>query len=184
MDYYDPLRTAWNGATLPAGVTGETFVAGDTTAQKLAKINGWTVAGPSLQDVAAAAVMMAWYESGAWNKVFARSLEDLAGDASDPARIAAKGFVAQVQRNGVFSLSQPGVSTRAQGDLSVLVTIGDLAPSDVNAALALGTVHVLWTTAPVAQGGAGLSSLVNAHDLCGAGLIDEATANEIELAGY
>jgi hypothetical protein len=48
--YYDALKTAWNaGATsLPTGVTGSLFAAGDTTAQKLTKINAWTVAGPAI----------------------------------------------------------------------------------------------------------------------------------------
>lgn len=45
MAYYDAFIAAWNnGATaLPAGASGALFVAGDTTAQKLAKINAWTV---------------------------------------------------------------------------------------------------------------------------------------------
>jgi hypothetical protein len=45
--YYDSLIAAWNSATQPpTGVTGSGLVAGDTTAQKVAKINGWTVATP------------------------------------------------------------------------------------------------------------------------------------------
>lgn len=45
MAYYDALIAAWNSATQPpAGVTGSGLQAGDTTSQKIAKINGWTVA--------------------------------------------------------------------------------------------------------------------------------------------
>ena len=50
MAYYDALIAAWNSATQPpAGVTGSGLLAGDTTAQKCAKINGWTMAGPAKQ---------------------------------------------------------------------------------------------------------------------------------------
>jgi hypothetical protein len=45
MAYYDALIAAWNGATQPpAGVTG-TALTGLTTAQKIAAVNAWTVAG-------------------------------------------------------------------------------------------------------------------------------------------
>lgn len=48
MAYYDALIAAWNGATQPpAGVTGSGLLAGDTTAQKLAKLNAWTVTSPA-----------------------------------------------------------------------------------------------------------------------------------------
>jgi len=44
MAYYDALIAAWNSATQPpSGVTGQGLLAGDTTAQKCAKINGWTM---------------------------------------------------------------------------------------------------------------------------------------------
>lgn len=47
MAYYDALIAAWNnGATsLPSGATGSLFVGGDTTAQKLAKLDAWIVTG-------------------------------------------------------------------------------------------------------------------------------------------
>jgi hypothetical protein len=46
MAYYDALIAAWNSVTQPpAGVTGSGLLAGDTTAQKCTKINGWTMAG-------------------------------------------------------------------------------------------------------------------------------------------
>lgn len=44
MAYYTALITAWNGAPQPpSGVTG-TALTGLTTANKLAAVNGWTVA--------------------------------------------------------------------------------------------------------------------------------------------
>lgn len=46
MAFYDALIAAWNNATQPPpGVTGTGLLAGDTTAQKLAKVNAWTVTG-------------------------------------------------------------------------------------------------------------------------------------------
>jgi hypothetical protein len=48
MAYYDALIAAWNSATQPpTGVTGSPLLAGDTTAQKCTKVNGWTMAGPA-----------------------------------------------------------------------------------------------------------------------------------------
>jgi hypothetical protein len=43
---YTALISAWNGATQPpTGVTGTGLSGGDTTAQKLAKVQAWTVSG-------------------------------------------------------------------------------------------------------------------------------------------
>lgn len=45
MAYYDALVAAWNSATQPPpGVTGQALQAGDTTATKVGKVNGWSVA--------------------------------------------------------------------------------------------------------------------------------------------
>lgn len=44
--YYAPLVAAWNSGTQPpTGVTGAALLGGDTTAQKIAKVNAWTVTG-------------------------------------------------------------------------------------------------------------------------------------------
>jgi hypothetical protein len=46
MAYYDELKAAWNGTTQPpTGVTGQPLLSTDTTDQKLAKVNAWTVTG-------------------------------------------------------------------------------------------------------------------------------------------
>jgi hypothetical protein len=46
MAYYTALINAWNSATQPpTGVTGTGLLGGDTTAQKLAKVQAWTVTG-------------------------------------------------------------------------------------------------------------------------------------------
>jgi hypothetical protein len=46
MAYYDSLTSAWNSPTQPpSGVTGAGLVGGDTTQQKIDKINAWTVTG-------------------------------------------------------------------------------------------------------------------------------------------
>ena len=48
MAYYTNLINAWNGATQPpAGVTGQALT-GLTTAQKIAAVNAWTIAGPAI----------------------------------------------------------------------------------------------------------------------------------------
>lgn len=47
MAYYDALIAAWNNATvsLPSGTAGSLFFVTDTTVQKLAKLDAWTVTG-------------------------------------------------------------------------------------------------------------------------------------------
>lgn len=46
---YTALKTAWGTTGLPSGVTGTALASGMTPQQKLAAINGWTVAGPRLK---------------------------------------------------------------------------------------------------------------------------------------
>lgn len=49
MAYYTALIAAWNGATQPpTGVTGSALLGGDTTAQKIAKVNAWTISGAAI----------------------------------------------------------------------------------------------------------------------------------------
>ena len=50
MTDYTPLVAVWPTTALPSGVTGTALASGDTAPQKLAKVNAWTVAGPT-QDV-------------------------------------------------------------------------------------------------------------------------------------
>ena len=46
MADYTALQTAWNSVILPpTGVTGQRMLGGDTTAQKITKVNAWTVTG-------------------------------------------------------------------------------------------------------------------------------------------
>ena len=45
---YAALQSAWASTTLPAGVTGTALLAGDTAAQKLTKMNAWTVVGAAI----------------------------------------------------------------------------------------------------------------------------------------
>ena len=46
MAYYTNLINAWNNVTQPPpGVTGSPLLGGDTTAQKIVKVNAWTVVG-------------------------------------------------------------------------------------------------------------------------------------------
>ena len=57
MAYYDALIAAWNSAIQPpSGVTGTGLAPGDNTAQKVAKINGWT----TVQPVPAGPIVPAW----------------------------------------------------------------------------------------------------------------------------
>lgn len=59
MAYYDALKTAWNSATQPpTGVTG-TALTGLTTAQKVAAVNGWTVANPQTANISVSKIIAA-----------------------------------------------------------------------------------------------------------------------------
>lgn len=47
MAYYDAFIAAWNAGGIPANTTGTSITGGMTAAQKLAAVNGWTIAGPT-----------------------------------------------------------------------------------------------------------------------------------------
>jgi hypothetical protein len=53
--YYAALSAAWVIGALPSGVTGAALATGDTTAQKIAKVNLWHVAAPA-QDISISGV--------------------------------------------------------------------------------------------------------------------------------
>lgn len=169
MAYYDALIAAWNGATtIPAGVMGTAFVAGDTTAQKLAKINAWTVLGPK-QDVRVGDVIHYLGVAG-----LLTAMEDwLAGLASPTpsnvitARIAAKELLRVIASSHVdsFKMSDPATYSQMQGMLNALAASppGFLSAQNVSDLLAMAATAVAWWQS------AGYTSPFSNADLAAAG---------------
>ncbi len=160
---YSPLIAVWSSTTLPAGASGTALVVGDTPAQKLVKINTWTVPGPT-QDVAAPSV----YGYLALVGKLA-SLQTYAASAPATASgLAARQFFAllAIPSFQTFETSNPAVYSAVSAWLAAWA--GDantgITASDVSAILALAATSSAWTAS------VGLPTPLNANDVAAAGL--------------
>lgn len=171
MPYYTALQSAWNGTTQPpTGVTGTGLTAGMTTAQKLAAVNAWTVAGSNV-DVAPSQVVRYLGINGK----LAGLLKYAATPPATAAGLAAAELAAVLEM-GVnappFYASQPADYAALQNMLNALA--GDansgLTAADVAALLALAKgPQIAWCQAngyPYSGSGGGL----NLNDVAAAGL--------------
>lgn len=153
MAYYTALITAWNGATQPpTGVTGAGLLGGDTTAQKLAKVNAWTVVGTAQKALLTPsqilnAIVFADL-SGLTQLQVTLLTAMLAGSAVDAS-------AATTIRTALQTIFAGKTTTLA--NLAALVAAYDSPPT-------------AWAHATVAQGGAGLVASVQLSDATQAGL--------------
>jgi hypothetical protein len=152
MAYYTALINAWNSATQPpAGVTG-TALTGLTTAQKLIAVNAWTVAGPAQKAIISVNAIINAVTSTDLLALTVTQLQVmtllLAGGGSVD---ASPGTTVRAVFQSIFASK-----TTTLANLTALV-----APFD--------NPMIPWWQATVAQGGGGLSSLVNGNDLVAAG---------------
>lgn len=151
MAYYDALIAAWNGATQPpAGVTGTGLSAGDTTPQKIAKVNAWTQTG---------AVPTSFFVTGAQllNCINYPEFKALT-DAQQ------KGLLGLFQVQGNLLGGSGNTAFMVDGMILDYFT-NHTGPTVIAlTALAQGTVTPWWQT------GAGLSSPVSLADTQNAGL--------------
>lgn len=153
---YDVLISAWNtasavsGAVLPSNVTGA-FLAGKTTDEKIAAINAWTLPDPKPALLNPTEIINACNAAdvaaltSAQSTLFTLLLQGNPVDASANTTV----------RNTLMAIFAGHSQTLAQ--LSAL-----FAPFD--------NATELWVTAPVANGGAGLTGTVNSNDAAAAGL--------------
>jgi hypothetical protein len=161
MAYYDALVAKW--ATLSG-----------TTAQKLAAINALTVAGP-IVDVRVSAVVgylgvnakMSGLQSYAANAVAGQN------GATTTSVIAARELVAIMNcpNAPAFQMSNPTIYAAMETMLEALVadSTSGITAGDQAALLALAATSIPWWSAPVAQGGGGLSGPISEADLEAAG---------------
>ena len=179
---YTALTAAWNGTPLPylpAGVSGTALASGMTAPQKLAAMQGWTVAGP-MQDVTVAQVVGYLAIAGKLTalKAYAATASPTAGTnaagvtaANDLMTLLGLGGATPIQ------MSQPSIAAGVEALLAALVADtanSGIAASDQTALLALAQgAAVPWWKATVAAGGAGLSGLTE-MDLTAAGLATSA----------
>lgn len=153
MSQYDILVAAWNAGTVPAGATGSAFVGGDTTAQKLAKVNGWIITGvvPSVFVITSDQIFNAlnWAE---FNALPISAQNQLLQACTTPGTIVggASSFIGGMVVN-FFSNKLAGP------------TISNFT------ALAKASVTPWWQAQP-AQGGLGFSQAVTLLDVAAAGL--------------
>ena len=152
MAYYTALITAWNGATQPpTGVTG-TALTGLTTANKIIAVNGWTIIGPSIPAIFSASTILnacvaADIASLTTAQVTLLTLMLSGGDRVD----GSKNTTVRAAIQAIFA-----------GKTTTLTNLGALvAPYD--------SPVIPWWSATVANGGAGLTSVVSAQDLAAAG---------------
>ena len=155
MAYYDALIAAWNNPTQPPpGVTGTGLAPGDTTQQKMDKVNAWTVVGTvpnnftTPPDAIANCInysefkaLTATQQSNLMNMLAITG--NLAGGSAN-ASLLTQGMLVEYFPNGT-------------------------ATFNALKALAKGVVQMWWAT-PVNKNGAGLSSPVSQSDLTVAGL--------------
>jgi len=165
---YAALIAKW--ATLPAATTGAEVTA------NLATINALTVAGPSI-DVPMSAVVGYLALSMKWQALKAYAAAAPSGSIAE-AVTAASELIELAGILPTFATSEPTVLAQLTALLTVLTSDANsgVVAADQTALLALAATTVPWWEASVEQGGGGLTSAVNIHDLIMAGIVSEAFA--------
>jgi hypothetical protein len=156
MSNYTALIAAWNNVTQPPpGVTGTGLLGGDTTAQKITKVNAWTVVG---------SVPTSFFVTG--NQLV---------NCVNYAEFKALSTTQQLNLLSMFAC--PGNLLGGSANTTFLVDgmildYFNVAGPTVAAltALAKGTVQAWWQ-APVASNGGGLTGPVSLADTQAAGLV-------------
>ena len=159
MTYYTALQTAWatssaSPGALPSGVAG-TSLYGLSTAAKIAAVNGWTVAPLQPTATLTAQQILGCITSTdfpGFTALQLQWLQTLLASFSD-------GSITTTNTGPVATL---GAQIFA-GKTTTLAALTTLFNSSLSPAIP-------WTTAPVASGGGGLTSLISQPDVTAAGL--------------
>jgi hypothetical protein len=165
---YTALMAAWASTALPTGVSGTPLSSGMTTAQKLAAVNGWTVAGPAV-DVQVSSVVGYLGLNAKLSVLQTYATTAVAGTngATTQSVTAARELMAIIDCPNApsFQMSSAEVYSTIQGMLSALE--GDsnsgITGSDATALLGLSASTEPWWQA------AGYTSPFNSNDLAAAG---------------
>jgi hypothetical protein len=166
---YTALKSAWNATGVPSGVTGTPLASGMTAAEKLAAIQGWTVAGPSV-DVPVSEVVAYLAIQGKLTalKAYAATASPTAG--TNQAGVTAAADLLIVLGTAAITtmrMSDPAIAAGIEALLSALVA--DSANSGITTADQTALLALAATTMPWWQT-AGLKSAPNLNDLAAAGL--------------
>lgn len=150
---YNTLIAAWNGATQPpTGVTGTGIVGGDTTAQKLAKVNAWTIPASAEKAILKPSEII--------NAIVPADLAGLSAAAVAMLTLVLQGNEVDAS---VGTTVRAAVQNIFAGKATTLAQLGALvAPFD--------SPTQLWITTPVALGGAGMTSTISLPDCTAAGI--------------
>lgn len=152
MAYYSALIAAWNGATQPpAGVTGAALTGGMSTAQKIAAVNAWTIAGSVPTSFYVTGVQLLncinWAE---FNALTAQQQSNLLALCSTPGQILGGSGNAGLIASGMF-----------------LAYFSHTGPTILALTALAEATSQPWVTSP---SGAGLSGPVSLSDTSVAGL--------------
>ena len=152
MAYYTALISAWNTGTVPTGVVGSALT-GQSTAQKLININGWTVTAtiPAQYNISGSQLQncINWPELAALTDAQRKDVLLLCLGSNLSVGSSA-GQLALIADGMVVAYFPPGGHT--------ITSLSALAPG-----------AQLWWQVSVANGGGGLNSPVTANDLVAAG---------------
>ena len=154
MSYYTALINAWTGVTQPpTGVSGTGLSSNDTTTQKLAKVNAWTVTGTIPTNFTVTGNQLAncvnYAEFATLDSTQKRQILEL---CTIPGALLGGSGNTSLLTDGLILATFPTSGT----------TIANLT------GLANAQIQPWWST-PVASGGAGLTSTVTSNDLIAAG---------------
>lgn len=169
---YSALVAAWNSTVQPPpGVSGAPLLGTMSTAQKLAAMNAWTVAGPA-QDVTPVSVLDYLFLNGKLPALQAYATTPPEG-ASATAVVAAKELTSAQFPQLTIQTSNPAVYAVIAGMIEALAadTNTGITASDAANLLGLAATTIPWWRASTAQGGAGLAAPVAQTDLLAVGLI-------------
>lgn len=152
MADFAALAVAWNGATQPpAGVTGTGLTGGMTTAQKIAAVNAWTVAGPPQKAMVVPSDIL--------NAIVFADMAALTQLQVTQLTLLLQGSLVDAS---VGTSIRTGIQALFAGKATTLANLGALvAPFD--------SPKIPWWKATVAQGGAGLDQPVGIGYLNNAG---------------
>jgi hypothetical protein len=113
------LQAVWSLTALPTDASGDAFADGDTAAQKLVKLNAWTVAGPK-QDVPFSSVIgyLGLQGKTAMLQAFAKTAQAVESGSQTPAQVAAISLVS--------TLANPNAQVFRTADDTVYAAIGTM----------------------------------------------------------
>lgn len=149
---YTTLIAVWNTTTLPSGVTGTALAAADTAAQKITKLNLWTVVGPAVKMLVPSYIVIGAIVESEYAALTTAQQNYLELLLSCVTIDVSAGTNTRAALTSIF-----GAATTTRANFAAIAATFD-------------TTTIPWWEATVAQGGAGLASPISQADVTAAGL--------------